>query len=316
LNIKLIKNHTLILLITGVLTLVSTLPLGLLSVLVTSLLIAFIGYITTKYHYTFLSFVVLFVFIISALFSGSFMFALITMLPIILCGIFLGVAYNLKLSLFKTLCIFVLIYILYFLVNIRFSGMADFEETVSLLTATYKDAFLSMYGNKISESDINAIISEAMTLLLKFMPSFIVIVCTLFALLCYYFFKCILKITKSDFSLYENFSMWHADKAFSVTFLILLLFGFFMPEKDYLGDAFLNVIAISSFVFYILGLSYICFALKKRMKSKVSFKIVIALLILSSLLTFGLPFFALCTIGALDGIFNYRQKAKKTSLPK
>ena len=114
------KNYALIIIATVIISLIAMLPIGILGIVATALLASVIGYTVTKHHYYFVGVVCACVIAISALFSGDFYLTLVVNLPLILSGITLGIAYNLKISEFKTTSIIAGIYTIYTLLNFKF----------------------------------------------------------------------------------------------------------------------------------------------------------------------------------------------------
>ncbi|MBQ3181601.1 MAG: hypothetical protein IJB50_02460, partial [Clostridia bacterium] len=92
------KNYALIIIATVVLTLISMLPIGIFSIVVTALLASIIGYTVTKHHYYFVGFVCVCILLMYSIFSKDFISSVAVSLPLILSGITLGITYNLKLS--------------------------------------------------------------------------------------------------------------------------------------------------------------------------------------------------------------------------
>jgi len=301
------KNYILIAIIFAVLTLILTLPLLFIGIIVTSVLTALFGYITTKYHYSFVSFMSAFVFVIYLLFTKNFIHTLNSLIPIILCGVSFGIAYNLKLSEFKAISIFVFLYTLHLVMNISFFDAFNFENTLSYMTELYK--------NQFSETDINALISSFAEYVVRYMPSFIIIISISYSLLSFYLFKKILKRKKMDLSFFKNFSDWHADKTTSIFYVILGIVTLIYPGQSYFKDALLNVVVVSSFVFSIFGLSFISQIIKQKTFNSLLKKTIMFFIVIYALTTLGLPFSVLSILGVTDGIFDYRKKLKEPKLP-
>lgn len=306
------KSYALIITITAILTLISTLPIGIFGVIITALLASTIGYTITKHHYYFVAVVCSCVLFIYSAFSGEFIASLTVSLPIILSGIALGIVYNLKSSDFIATGAITGIYTVYLLLNAKILSL-DFNEFFSTTAKSYSDVLFSVYENQFTQAEIDTIIAEMMSVTLKFMPSFIIILCGCLALLELYIFKRVLKLTKSELSSFKPFDAWHADKSFSIVFFALLIISLFLPEKNYFSDAIANVVLVSEFVFYIFGLSLVDYLLILKMKNHILRRIVLVLLALFSL---GAPRYILCFLGAVDGCINLREKLTKNNLPK
>lgn len=309
------KNYALIVIATVVLSLISMLPIGFFGVITTALLVSVIGYTVTKHHYYFVGVVCACVIFIYALFSGDFCLTLVVNLPLILSGITLGIAYNLKLSEFKTTSIIAGIYTIYTLLNFKFLTQDNknyFENLLSVSIKNYSDVMASVYPEQFTQAEVQTILQDALAVMMKYMPSFTIILCALLALLMLYTFKKVLKLTKSDISFLNSFSDWHADKSFSIFFIIIALISLSLPEKTYFSDALANVVLVSVFVFYIFGLSMVDFLLSRKFKNKFTRRILLILLITFSS---GIPMLIFCFIGVLDGIVDIREKITKNNLP-
>ena len=306
------KSCALIMSATVILALISMLPLGIFGAVIMALLASTIGYTVTKHLYHFVAVICALVLLIYSLFSKDFLLAITVSLPTILSGITLGIAYNTKLSQFKITGIITSLYTVYLLLNIKLSNI-NFAEIFKTLAKTYSEVLSSVYNNQIAKAELDSQIAELMSVTMKFMPSFVIILCACFALLLLYAFKKVLKITKSDISFFEPFSEWHTDKSFCIAFLVIIVISFVLPEKSYISDALANVVLVSEFVFYIFGLSLISFLLKPKMKKSLLRKTILILLVP---FCFGTPLFIICCLGVLDGFFNFRTKLSKNNLPK
>lgn len=309
------KNYALIIIATVIISLIAMLPIGILGIVATALLASVIGYTVTKHHYYFVGVVCACVIAISALFSGDFYLTLVVNLPLILSGITLGIAYNLKISEFKTTSIIAGIYTIYTLLNFKFLTQDNkkyFENLLSDSIKNYSDVMASAYPEQFTQAQIQTTLGDALAVMMKFMPSFTIILCALLALLMLYTFKKVLKMTKSDILFLNSFSDWHADRSFSIFFLLIALVSLFLPENNYFSDALANVVLVSVFVFYIFGLSLVDFLLSRKFRSKFARRIILILLITFSS---GMPMLIFCFIGTLDGIVNIREKITKNKLP-
>ena len=309
------KHYALILILTIVLSAVSTLGLGVFGFLFTAILASIIGYTITRYHYFFVGAVCACVVAVYALFVGNFVAAITSLLPVLLCGISLGIAYNVKLTEFKTISILSCIYTLYLLLSVKIIGVNEnnrniIEEAFKTSSEIYKETLLAAYGSEISLIEIDSLMADVMSVLMKFMPSFIIILCICVALFMFFIFKKVLKFKKSDLSLYKPFSEWQFDKSLSVVYFIIVIISFIIPE-GYMADALKNVVFVSTFVFYILGLSFVDFLLKRRIKNATSEKIILILTALFSLFALGFPFILISILGAADGLLNIKEKALK-----
>lgn len=302
------KSYAIILILTAIFTLGNVLLLGIFSLIFQAISIAILGYTVTKYHYTFVSVVCAFVVMLYSLFSQNTLSGISLGFEVILYGITLGIGYNLKLSEFKIVGMLAAVYSLFMIFNIKFSGAG---ENLRTTIASSMESLYTIYETQITQADFKTIVSTLLDMFMKFMPSIIIIIGIVFGLWYFWFFKKILKITKSDISKYFCFSDLHADKSISITYLILSLISFLTPQGTYFSDALANVITVASFVFFIFGLSYANFILKNKMKNTILRRLVLIFLIFASLSIVGIPFIMLSILGAMDGCFDYRNKLSK-----
>ncbi len=309
------REFFLTVLITVILILLTLLPAAALSILCAAAVTAILGCSAARYHYGYVAFHVFVMFAVFALFQKSISAALIASLPLVLCGLTLGICYNLKLSVFKLLSIFTSVYALNIAVNIKLAGMAAsgqnvFEEVIASVGQIYKESLTAVYGTQLSGTEINSIVSELTSTLLRFSPSFIVIGCIFFALLCFYMFKRILSIRKLDVTLFTPFSEWRADKIVSIIYFVLLAVYFVVPAGTFLSDTLLNMVTVMTFVFFILGLSFLEYKLKSKIEKSGLRKLILVGISLSAFVLMGLPFLILAANGALDGCFHFRNRKK------
>lgn len=302
------KNYALILILTIIFTLGSTLPSGVVSMLSAALAAALLGYTVTRHHYLFVGVVSACVLTLYTTFTQDLLSGIYLGVEAILYGLTLGIGYNLKLSEFKTVGLLAVIYSLFVIMNIKFSGTG---ENLRTILASSMESVYTLYEGQISQADFKAIISTLLDVFVKFMPSMIIIVGICFALFYFWVFKKLLKITKMDVSTYIQFADLHADRTISISYLVLSLISFFLKPGSYLGDALANVITVASFVFFIFGLSYISFILKRKMKNNALRHIILIALVSASLTIFGIPFVMLSILGAMDGCFSYRSRLNK-----
>ncbi len=302
------KNYALILILTVIFTLGSALPLGIVSAFFSALLVALLGYSVTRYHYFFVGVVSACIIAFYTVFAQNFLSGIYLGVEIILYGLGLGIGYNLELSEFKTVGLLAVIYSIFVVINIKFSGTG---ENLRTLLASSMESVYTLYEGQISQTDFKTVISSLLDVFIRFLPSMVIITGICFALLYFWFFKKMLKIARTNISSYADFIHLHADRAISISYLVLSLISFIVPTGNYLSDALANVITVASFVFFIFGLSYIDFILTQKMKNTALKRVILVALILASLTMFGLPFVMLSILGAMDGCFNYRNKFSK-----
>lgn len=302
-----LKNYIFTAIITVILTILAANISGITGLIFLAFIAAVIGYSTTRHHYLYVGLLCGIVAAVFGLFGGT-LTSLLTALPVILCGLSLGICYNLKFSQYKTLFAVTIIYVLYMVINMKVSGLA--LDISSILTDVISSAY-PLYEGMISQTDFNEIVSQILSVFIKFMPAFIVIFCTCYGFLLLMAFKTVLKKTKAESADFISFSQWHAEKSFSITFLILLALSMFLPADNILTDAIANVVLVSSFIFFIFGFSFLVYILKTRAKNPTSAAIIAVIILVVSVVFIGFPFMIISVTGVMDGIINYREKLKK-----
>lgn len=302
------KNYALILILMVIFTLGSTLPLGLVAALFSALAVALLGYSVTKYHYLFVGVLSASILALYTVFASDFLTGISLGIEIILYGLTLGIGYNVKLSEFKTIGLITVIYTLFVVINIKFTGTG---ENLRATLASSMESIYAIYEGQISHADFKTVISALLDVFMRFLPSMIIISGICFGLWYFWLFKKVLKATKVDTSTYTSFVNLHADRAISIFFLVLSMVSFILPTGNYFSDSLANVITVASFVFFIFGLSYMDFILTQKMKNNSLRRVVLVFLIFASLSMLGIPFIMLSVLGAMDGCFNYRNRLNK-----
>lgn len=302
------KSCVILVILTVIFSAAATLPLGVFSFVFNAFLAAFIGYSITRHHFYFVATLCACALAVASLFLKSITASFSLMIPTILCGISLGIVYNLRISTSKTLGILTGIYTLDFLLSMKLITTGDknaLKNRFLVAADEYKNAFATIYKGKFDEAQLTELFNEMTETLIKFMPAFIIILCGILALFMLVVYKLTLKITKRNAAFIKPFYLWHADKSFSIVFFVILALNFFFPSSEYLRDALLNVALISEIIFYIFGLSYLDFLFNKNIKNK---HVKRALLVLIVSFSFGISIIIVSFIGALDGIINFREK--------
>jgi len=306
-----IKEYVTVAMLIVISSLLMAIPVPLTAVLFATLVTALVGFSFTKFHYTYASFCALLVFAVNLLVSKNILLALTSSLPYVLCGLSLGISYNLKFSTPKFLGITSGVYLVNTMANFALtrnpeSGLSLFEEAIYSIGTIYRETMIDAGGVNVSESQVDALITELTSMLLKFMPAFIIIASICYALLSYFVFQKILIIAKSDVSCFSRFSDWKAEKSVSIVFLVLLVVGVLSPSGTYVSDVLANIVTASSFVFYVLGLSYIDFKLKAQTRRRR--RLLLAGIFLLTFAFMGIPYMVISLLGALDGCLNLRHK--------
>ncbi len=302
-----VREYIFLLLCLVILSLAHLLPVLFLSVLCLALSSGILGYLMTKYHYGYVITALGCIFFVYLLFSGN----VLSALTVSLCGLTLGISYNLKYPPTKTVCICATVYVLNVAVNIKLADSTSqnaLEEAIAAAGNILKESLATVQEAQIPESEINAIISQISATILRCMPSFIVIISICFSLLCFYMFKRICTMKKNDVSFLTPFSKWQADKTVSIIYLVLLLFTRFLPAGTLFGDALQNITLIMTFVFYVFGLSLLEHLLKRFIKGSVLRKFLLIIISMIAIPFMGVPYFILSIGGAFDSFADYRQK--------
>ena len=295
-----------------VLTVASIFPAAILSVLCSAASIAILGYLTTKFHYGYVAGAALSICIVYVLLMQSVLAALISALPVVFCGLSLGISKNISLSPLKTISIVTAVYTLNVTANLKLTtalfGQNSIETALETAGLIYREAISAAYGAQMSENEISAIVSETISSILQLTPAFLIIMCFAFSLLAFYLFKRICMIRKADITPLTAFSDWRAEKGISIIFFILLVATLLLPAGTLWTDAILNLVTIMSVVFFMFGLSLLEHILIPKVTKSGKRKFILVCVALLTLLFVGVPFLIISVAGAMDGIMDYRKK--------
>lgn len=310
-----LKTYILILSLTVVLVACSALPIFVLSFLSPAIIAAILAYTITKFSPKYIIFHACLIFALNTIFLRSLQGAFVTTIPILLCGLTMGICYNLGQSTIKLLSISSIAYAISTVLNIKSigptaSGKTILEDAIVLLGNIYKESLMKLPSTNFTTDELNHIVSELTSALLALSPAFIVIACGLMALLSYYAFSRILSFRHEDMKNLGAFSTWRADKTISIIYFVLTAVYFISPVNTWISDILLNITTIMSFVFFIFGLSFTEYKLKNRIASVVLRRLILLAIIFFSLTFTGIPFFVLSTCGMLDGLIDYRNRKK------
>lgn len=303
-------SSVVVILVSSLLTL---LPIPILSSFASAVAIALLGYITTKYHYTFIVAAILSVFVVQLICTANILTSALGLLPFVLCGLTFGVAFNIRLAPVKAIALSAASYTLYIVVNLKLYSLATdganlFEEALSSAAKVYEEMYTTASGGQLTQSEIHTLVTTLTSTVMRYIPSMIVIICIVFSLLSFYLFKRICKLRKNDTSNLTPFSDWRSEKSISILYFILFAVSLFLKTGNIFTDALWNTIIIMSFVFYIFGLSFVEHLLKKRIPKSFTRKLILLGISVISVFFVNIPFFALSILGAMDGFINYRQK--------
>ena len=290
-------------------SLLSMFPVTLIPVICSSLSAAVLGYITTKYHYILVAFAGLCIAAVDFLFTGNFLYVLLNALPVILCGLTLGIAYNVKLPPLKTVAIFTGVYTVNTIANLKISEAISsqnfIESVVTGVEKTYQDALSS---SQLPYEDLHDIVSQITSMLVQFSPALIVIISFSYALLSFYLMKRICVLRKADCQSLTAFPQWRAEKSIGIIYFIMIALMLLVPSGSLISDAILNTVTVMTYVFFILGLAFLEHTLLKRFPKPGSRKAVLVVIAISSTFLAGVPFFIISIIGAMDTFMDYRRK--------
>jgi len=305
-----IKEYVTELLLLLVFSFLSVIPIPALSILASAVSVAILGYITTRHHYALVVFAIFCQIIVPVLLLGHLFF--ITAIPMMLCGLTLGIGYNVRLSPVKIVAVCSAVCALNLIAGLKF--VADFSDENLLMTimesakSAYLNLFTESFGSSVNQEEISAYISQMITTLVQFTPALIVIACFLFALLVYYLFKRICTIRKTNISELTPFSEWRAEKSVAIIYFAALVISFLFSEQNLATDVVLNIIMIMTFVFFVYGIALIEYILKKRIHKSWIRKCILLFVSIFALLTAGIFFFAMSIAGALDAFVDYRHR--------
>ncbi len=308
---KLIKEYLLTSVFLVLLTLGSLLPFTVLRFLCEALTIALFGYTATKFHYGYVACAGALIVATLFLMAQDLVLAVYLALPVVLCGLTLGICKNLSRSPLAALPGMTVIRTLSMTATVKLAGTTEngqniFEKALLESGEMYKTALSAAYGTTLSETEINGIISETISAVTALIPSAMILFSIAISVLCFYLFKRICMLKKEDVSSLTSFSEWHAEKGVSIIFFVLFFIEIFLPENTMFRAVLLNTSVVMTFVFYLLGLSFIEHLLKRRVEKSFTRKLIFIGISFASFLMLGLPFLVIAIIGAMDGILDLR----------
>ena len=272
-----------------------------------------IGTSVTKHHYAFVSIECLLCLAVVSGFYGiqagvmGIIAGLSSGVILVLIGIGLGLSTNLKLSVSGTVLLCSAIYLANMLIGFMLIGrempfdilLSEFRD---ILSETFKAQYSSMPDIGMQ---LDAVIDEMMALTFKFMPSFLIcsaLISGFIATLIYS--KTVVKLNKNVKPV--SFSFLRVERTVGVLCIVILLIAAF-SEDALISDAVLNVVVIMSFIFFICGLSYFDFSMKKKGKNRTYRSIMIIVVIPLVSMLFLLPSAVICGAGFLDSLINFRK---------
>lgn len=278
-----------------------------------------------KVHYGFVATSASIVFLIplvisissGATFATSFIYAALFMIPIILMGLTLGFAANLKLSFNKTVIILAVLYLASTLTSMKVLNNSgnpamNIEYVISQSIDQTMSSLESVYANSPELKEVlNTAISMVSSMMLTLSPSIFIILSLAVGYISALIFKSFQMRRHEDMSFWPAFYMQRADKSLAIIFLITFFLNSFTPEGLF-SDAIANIIVILSCIFFLYGLTFFSWKLRASgIKSLTRKLIFIALIPICSML-FMMPFLIISITGIFDGIFDYRTRLSKS----
>ncbi len=310
-----LKTYILMLSLTVVLVALSAIPTIAVSILCSTITAAILSYSITKFSPKYIVFHGCLILVLNILFLGNLFGAIMTALPVLLCGLVMGICYNLKIPTAKLLCSSTAVHVISFVINIKCikttaSGKTIFEDAIAFLGQTYKESLMAITSTNLSPDELNHIVSELTSTLLVLSPGFIVIACGLVAFISYFAFCRILSIQHENTENLNAFSTWKAEKSICIIYFIIAVLYFISPVDTWVSNISLNMIMVMTVVFFIFGLSFTEYKLKNRFSSVILRRLILLVISFCSITFTGIPFFVLSTIGVFDGFFDYRHRKK------
>lgn len=303
-----IKEYVTIMLFILIFSIISIMPISVISFISTCITAALIGYLTITVPYLYLPSAFICMALVYYLFSGSFPLVLSGALPIMLCGLSLGIGCNLKTTPLKMIIVATGVQTLNITFHLKISQSVTsqnfIENVATAMEQMYQEILTTTPG---ATGEIRALVSQIISVLIKFSPAFIVILSFNFALLSYYFFKQICMLRKANCNALSAFSKWRADKSIGIIFFIMLALSFLLPANTLIVDAVYNVVTVMAYVFFILGLSVIEFLLLRRFQKSWSRKMILFIIAFVATMIAGIPFFIISVAGAMDSFLDYRK---------
>lgn len=272
-----------------------------------------IGASVTKHHYTFVAFeCVMCVAAVTAFYgviAGALglIAGLTSGVILVLIGIGLGLSTNLKLSVSGTVLLCSAVYLANMIIGFAVIGREmPFDLLLSEFRTVLSETFSTQYANMPDIGmSVDAIIEEMMNLAFKFMPS--ILICSAIVsgfVAAFIYSKAVVRLNKNIKPV--SFSVLRVERTVGVLFIIVL-FLTAVSESALFNDALSNVIAIMFFIFYICGLSYTDFSMKRKGKNGTYRSIMVVVVIPLLTMLFLLPAIIMCITGFLDSLINFRR---------
>lgn len=298
---------------------------GLIQLFAGILISVILGSQIVKVHYGFVAASASIVFLIplaisiinGALFTTALIYAALFMVPVILMGLTLGFAANLKLAFNKTVVLLAVLYLASTL-----TGMEVLNNTVNpamnieaVISQSVDQAMASFESTYESIPEVKEILNTAIglvsSMMLKLSPSIFFILSLAVGYVSALIFKSFQMRRHEDMSFWPAFYMQRADKSSAILFLIIFLLNSFIPDGLF-SDAIANVLVILCSIFFLYGLTFFSWKLRSSGIKSVTRKLIFIALIPICTMFFMLPFFIILITGLFDGIFDYRRRLTKS----
>lgn len=294
---------------------------GFVQLLAGILISVLLGSQTSKFHYGFVaasaSLVFLVPLVVSLLSGGAFttalLYAALFMIPVILMGLTLGFAMNLKLSFYKTVLILTVLYLAGTLTSMKVldSTGTPAMDIEAIIAQSIDQVMLSLESAASTAPEVKEVFSTIVgtisSMMLTLSPSIFILLSLAVGYVTAIIFKAFQKRRQEDMSFWPEFYMQRADRTSAILFIIIFFLNSVAPEGLF-SDATANVIVILSCIFFVHGLSFFSWKLRASgIKPHARKLMLIALIPLCSMM-FMMPFFIIMITGVSDGIFDYRTR--------
>lgn len=299
---------------------------GILQLVMGILISVLLGSQTAKYHYGYVfasaSLVFLIPIVFAAVLSGEASFAdavifgALLMVPVILMGLTLGFAANLKLSFYKTVLILTVLYLAGALTNMKVLSAAspaafDMENVIASAVEQIQAGLDNAYaGNPEVQELFRAILGEIAKTMLTISPAIFALLSLLTAYVCAVLFKAFRMRQQADMSFWPAFYRLRADKLSGILFIVVFLLNAVAPEGLF-SDASLNVLIILSGAFFLFGLAFIDWRLRASGLKAAPRRLILIACIPLCTMFFMMPLIVVITLGVTDGIFDFRTRTLK-----
>ena len=273
-----------------------------------------IGCSVTKHHYLFVfaesALVIAVTTAIYALFGSAeaVMAGLTASVMLVLLGIGLGLSTNMKMSTGETVIMCSLIYLANTMIGFAVIGENLFDKTMFEELRVAMAQMIQTQYSTVPEIVALAeeMVSETLGLLYRFLPSMLVCSAGLNGIILAFLYKRLLPKFNINVKL-ESFSLLRAERSLGVLFIITIMIALSVNDALYV-DAFLNLIVILCFMFFICGLSYLYYSMRKKNKSKTYATIMVIVVLPLVTVLFAVPFIVIAGFGLVDSLVDFRKR--------